>query len=85
MLLLLLFQFSEIIIPTMETVRQSYFLQLYLYHEMPQVFVGPTGTGKSAITNNFLIQLPKEKSVLSLTLLFVCLWVAWLSQQQQRK
>jgi len=56
-------QFSEIIIPTMETVRQSYFLQLYLTHETPQVFVGPTGTGKSAITNNCLIGLPKEKSV----------------------
>jgi len=66
MSLSLLNQFSEIIVPTMETVRQSYFLQLYLAHETPQVFVGPTGTGKSAITNSFLIGLPKEKSVLSI-------------------
>jgi len=66
---LLLFQFSEIIIPTMDTVRQSYFLQLYISHETPQLYVGPTGTGKSAITNSFLIQLPKEKSVLSIMLL----------------
>ena len=47
----------------METVRQSYFLQLYISHETPQLYVGPTGTGKSAITNSFLIQLPKERSV----------------------
>jgi len=55
----------------METVRQSYFLQLYLSHETPQVFVGPTGTGKSAITNGFLIQLPKEKSVCSVILVVI--------------
>jgi len=47
----------------METVRQSFFLHLYISHETPSLYVGPTGTGKSAITNSFLIQLPKEKFV----------------------
>ncbi|XP_038618403.1 dynein heavy chain 3, axonemal [Tachyglossus aculeatus] len=50
---------SELIIPTMETARQTFFLKVYLEHEVPVLFVGPTGTGKSAITNNFLFHLPK--------------------------
>ncbi|XP_009068409.1 PREDICTED: dynein heavy chain 3, axonemal [Acanthisitta chloris] len=51
---------SELIIPTMETARQMFFLKTYVEHNVPLLFVGPTGTGKSAITNNFLLQLPKE-------------------------
>nr|XP_036848129.1 dynein heavy chain 3, axonemal [Manis javanica] len=51
---------SELIIPTMETARQSFFLKTYLDHEIPMLFVGPTGTGKSAITNNFLLCLSKN-------------------------
>ncbi|XP_008571629.1 PREDICTED: dynein heavy chain 3, axonemal [Galeopterus variegatus] len=51
---------SELIIPTMETARQSFFLKTCLDHEIPMLFVGPTGTGKSAITNNFLLHLPKD-------------------------
>ncbi|XP_033281843.2 dynein axonemal heavy chain 3 [Orcinus orca] len=51
---------SELIIPTMETARQSFFLKTYLDHEIPMLFVGPTGTGKSVITNNFLFRLPKN-------------------------
>ncbi|KAM4829514.1 dynein axonemal heavy chain 3 [Thomomys bottae] len=51
---------SELIIPTMETARQTFFLKTYLDHEIPMLFVGPTGTGKSAITNNFLLHLPKN-------------------------
>ncbi|XP_060028831.1 dynein axonemal heavy chain 3 isoform X1 [Erinaceus europaeus] len=54
---------SELIIPTMETARQSFFLKTYLNHEIPVLFVGPTGTGKSAITNNFLLHLPKNTYV----------------------
>ncbi|XP_044928668.1 dynein axonemal heavy chain 3 isoform X4 [Mustela putorius furo] len=51
---------SELIISTMETARQSFFLKTYVDHEIPVLFVGPTGTGKSAITNNFLLHLPKS-------------------------
>lgn len=54
---------SELIIPTMETARQVFFLKTYVEHNVPLLFVGPTGTGKSAITNNFLLKLPKEKYI----------------------
>ncbi|XP_069761611.1 dynein axonemal heavy chain 3 isoform X2 [Narcine bancroftii] len=51
---------SDLIIPTMETARQTFFLEIYISHKIPLLLLGPTGTGKSAITNNFLMQLPKE-------------------------
>lgn len=54
-------QVSDLIISTVDTTRQSFFLKTFVDNEVPVLFVGPTGTGKSAITNNFLIKLPKEK------------------------
>lgn len=55
------FQVSDLIIPTMETARQLFFLRTYLAHEIPTLFVGPTGTGKSVINKSFLVALPKEQ------------------------
>ncbi|XP_034748215.1 dynein heavy chain 3, axonemal isoform X1 [Etheostoma cragini] len=52
---------SDLIIPTMETARQLFFLRTYLAHEIPMLFVGPTGTGKSVINKSFLVKLPKER------------------------
>ncbi|XP_069555861.1 dynein axonemal heavy chain 3 [Brachyistius frenatus] len=52
---------SDLIIPTMDTARQLFFLHTYLAHEIPMLFVGPTGTGKSVINKSFLVKLPKEK------------------------
>eukprot|EP00055_Hartaetosiga_balthica_P018142 m.129163 g.129163 ORF g.129163 m.129163 type:complete len:2586 (+) comp9459_c1_seq4:2-7759(+) len=52
---------NNLIIPTVETARQVYFLDTHLKFKMPILFVGPTGTGKSAIINNHLLSLPKEK------------------------
>nr|XP_019946415.1 PREDICTED: dynein heavy chain 3, axonemal [Paralichthys olivaceus] len=52
---------SDLIIPTVETARQLFFLRTYLAHEVPMLFVGPTGTGKSVINKSFLVALPKEK------------------------
>ncbi|KAK3579501.1 hypothetical protein CHS0354_028323 [Potamilus streckersoni] len=51
---------SDLTIQTNETARQRFFLQTFLSHEKPVLFVGPTGTGKSAITNSYLLSLPKE-------------------------
>ncbi|XP_075305326.1 dynein axonemal heavy chain 3 [Odontesthes bonariensis] len=52
---------SDLIIPTMDTARQLFFLHTYLSHEIPMLFVGPTGTGKSVINKSFLVKLPKEQ------------------------
>ena len=54
-------QVSELMIPTDETARQMFFLEAFLTHNKPLLFIGPTGTGKSAITNNYIIGMPKEK------------------------
>ena len=59
---------NELIIPTTETVRQRYFLELFLSHEKPLLLVGPTGTGKSAITNNYILRMPSDKYVYQLEL-----------------
>lgn len=49
----------------METERQKYFLEKLLMKEKALLFVGPTGTGKSAISNNYLMQLSKEKYIIN--------------------
>ena len=54
-------QVSELMIPTDETARQMFFLEAFLTHGKPLLFIGPTGTGKSAITNNYIVRMPKEK------------------------
>jgi len=54
---------SDLIIPTMETARQLFFLRTYLAGEVPALFVGPTGTGKSLINGSFLVALPRDRYV----------------------
>ncbi|XP_052264555.1 dynein axonemal heavy chain 3-like isoform X1 [Dreissena polymorpha] len=54
---------SDLIIQTNETARQNFFLNTFISHERPMLFVGPTGTGKSAITNSYLLALPKDQYV----------------------
>ena len=52
---------SELIIQTTESACQLYFLKMFLDARIPVLFVGPTGTGKSAIVLNHLMCLPKDK------------------------
>eukprot|EP01135_Chromosphaera_perkinsii_P007265 Nk52_evm73s745 gene=Nk52_evmTU73s745 len=54
---------NEVIIPTVETARQVYLLDLFISHGQSLLIVGPTGTGKSAITQRHVNQLSTEKFI----------------------
>ena len=52
---------AEMIIPNVITVQQTFFLNtLAKNHCMPLLFVGPTGTGKSALTASWLLDVSKN-------------------------
>ena len=52
--------FCEMIIPNANTVQQNFFFNtLVTNHQAPVLFVGPTGTGKSAVTNAWLLEIFK--------------------------
>jgi dynein heavy chain, axonemal len=47
---------SQIIVPTLETIRTCAILDLLVKHSKHLMIVGPTGTGKSFYTNDFLLK-----------------------------
>ncbi|KAG2501733.1 hypothetical protein HYH03_000233 [Edaphochlamys debaryana] len=55
-------QFADIIIPTKDSARYTFLLDLALHFNQPLLMVGPTGTGKSTYINRHLVSgLPKDK------------------------
>ena len=56
-------KFGEILVPTVDTVRTTWLLQLQVNIRRPVVLVGETGTSKSATTANFLRGLDPESTV----------------------
>lgn len=56
-------KFYEILVPTVDTVRATWLLQLMVGIKRPVVLVGETGTSKTATTANFLRQLDPEAHV----------------------
>lgn len=59
------FQVSQLMIPTEETARQKFFLRSCIDHDVPILLIGPTGTGKTALTNAVLTCLPKDKFIVN--------------------
>ncbi|KAJ1517722.1 Dynein heavy chain 7, axonemal [Coelomomyces lativittatus] len=57
-------KYSQIFVPTLDTVRYSYLLDLFISHNMHTLLVGPTGTGKTvSVLSKLLAGLPVEKFV----------------------
>jgi dynein heavy chain len=73
-------QVSEVIIPTAQSACQSFFLKMMLEANIPVLFVGPTGTGKSAVILNYLSSLPRDKFIRS-----VVNFSAWTSANQTQE
>ena len=56
-------KFNEILVPTVDTVRATWLLELMVGIKHPVVLVGETGTSKTATTANFLRTLNTETHV----------------------
>lgn len=74
-------KFHEILVPTVDTVRNTWLLELMVKIKRPVVFVGETGTSKTATIQNFLRKLDPDHSVshsdpLSVHILTVCYLIA---------
>lgn len=53
---------SEIVVTTMDTIRYGYMQEMFILNDIKTLFVGPTGTGKTAYIQNVINkQLPAEK------------------------
>ena len=53
--------YSDIVVPTVDTVRQSTIMQALVRHGVHVLAVGPTGTGKSVSIQHMLGKLAKER------------------------
>ena len=53
--------YDDIVVPTIDTQRQSVLMRLLLRHSVHVLAVGPTGTGKTVSIAKLLSSLPKDK------------------------
>ena len=55
---------SDIIVPTMDTARYKFLMDILIRHNKPVMLVGPTGTGKSVYVKDKLMnELDKDKFI----------------------
>lgn len=53
---------QELIVTTVDTIRYGYMQELFIMNNIRSLFVGPTGTGKTAYIQNVLAnKLPADK------------------------
>ncbi|XP_028841933.1 dynein heavy chain 1, axonemal isoform X2 [Denticeps clupeoides] len=53
--------FSDIIVPTADTTRMSFLMDMLLYNKKPVLCIGPTGTGKTlTVTDHLLKKMPAD-------------------------
>ena len=55
--------FSDILVPTLDTLRTTWFVQMMNERNRPVLLVGETGTSKTAIIHEFLRNLSTDKYV----------------------
>ena len=68
-------KFNEILVPTVDTVRNTWLLQLMVRVRRPVVFIGETGTSKTATTQNFLRGLDPESYVRTYVVVLYMHWI----------
>ena len=56
--------YFSLLVPTIDTVRNAYCLEILLEKEKPTFFTGVTGVGKSVIILNQLAAIQDSKSIL---------------------
>lgn len=56
-------RFADILVPTVDTVRALWLVQLQTGIKRPTVLVGDTGTSKTAVVQSFLRQLNPDTTV----------------------
>jgi dynein heavy chain len=53
--------FEKIIVPTADSSKYTYLMDILVHHDIPLLMVGPTGTGKSVYVKQYLTKLDTEK------------------------
>ncbi|CAH8588474.1 Dynein heavy chain 10, axonemal [Schistosoma haematobium] len=57
-------KFSEILVPTIETVRINWFIEKLVHIHRPLLLVGETGTSKTAICQRFLRDIDQDRNLI---------------------